>query len=423
MILGINGLSQHAQEVKLFLQTFHLDILLVSETHFTERNYMKIPNYIIYHTAHPDETAHGGTAILIRQTIKHYVRAEYKEGNIQATSISIADDTGEITVSAIYCPPKHNNKYDDYVRFFMTLGNRFLVGGDFNAKHTFWGSRLINTKGRELYKVIHNNNLKHLSTRQPTYWPSDPRKIPDLLDLCITKGLDTRKFTVASCLELTSDHTPILITMHANVIGQPTKPSLYSKRTDWNYFREILDNQLTLTVPLKTKIDIEEAVINITTAIQNAAWQATPDRNNQTYMEESPIIIHQKIAAKRKARKRWQLTRAPQDKQYYNKLAKELKHLLRTHKNESIQNYLQELTPTAATDYSLWRATRKLKHPQHHIPPLRVNSTTWARTDKQKATILPSGGRQHRGFIVPQAVTHSLVLMKMGKIIARNMLS
>ena len=32
-------------------------------------------------------------------------------------------------------------------------------------------------------------------------------------------------------------------------------------------------------------------------------------------------------------------------------------------------------------------------------------------------------GRQHRGCIIPQAVTHSLVLLKMGKIISRNMLS
>ena len=32
-------------------------------------------------------------------------------------------------------------------------------------------------------------------------------------------------------------------------------------------------------------------------------------------------------------------------------------------------------------------------------------------------------GRQHRGCIVPQAVTHSLVLLKMGGIIARNILS
>ena len=34
-----------------------------------------------------------------------------------------------------------------------------------------------------------------------------------------------------------------------------------------------------------------------------------------------------------------------------------------------------------------------------------------------------AGGRQHRGCIIPQAVTDSLVLLKMCKIIARNMLS
>ena len=38
-------------------------------------------------------------------------------------------------------------------------------------------------------------------------------------------------------------------------------------------------------------------------------------------------------------------------------------------------------------------------------------------------TMLPACGRQHRRYIIPQAVTHSLVLLKMGKIIARNMLS
>jgi len=69
---------------------------------------------------------------------------------------------------------------------------------------------------------------------------------------------------------------------------------------------------LTLTIPLKAEIDIEEAVENITKAIQKAAWQATPDCNDQTYIEEPPIIIHSKLAEKRKVRKSWQLTRAPQ---------------------------------------------------------------------------------------------------------------
>jgi len=37
--------------------------------------------------------------------------------------------------------------------------------------------------------------------------------------------------------------------------------------------------------------------------------------------------------------------------------------------------------------------------------------------------MLPATGRQHRGCIIPHAVTHSLVFLKMGKIIAWNMWS
>jgi hypothetical protein len=42
---------------------------------------------------------------------------------------------------------------------------------------------------------------------------------------------------------------------------------------------------------------------------------------------------------------------------------------------------------------------------------------------KNAPTMFPAGGRQHRGCIVIQTVTHSLVLLKMGKIISRKMLS
>ena len=64
-----NGFCQHAQEIKLFIQTFNLDILLVSESHFTNRSNITIPNYNIYYTSHPDETAHGGTAVIVRQNL------------------------------------------------------------------------------------------------------------------------------------------------------------------------------------------------------------------------------------------------------------------------------------------------------------------------------------------------------------------
>ena len=62
-----NGLAQHNQEVNIFLSTHNIDILLISEIHFTEKNYFKCPGYTTYDTKHPSERAHGGTAVIIKK--------------------------------------------------------------------------------------------------------------------------------------------------------------------------------------------------------------------------------------------------------------------------------------------------------------------------------------------------------------------
>ena len=40
----------------------------------------------------------------------------------------------------MYSPPRHKIEAEDYKIFFHFLGNKFIVGGDWNAKHTNWGS-------------------------------------------------------------------------------------------------------------------------------------------------------------------------------------------------------------------------------------------------------------------------------------------
>ena len=148
-----NGLGKHCQEVKTFIKNQSIDIMLVSETHFTNWTHFKIPHYDIYDTKHPDGTAHGGTAIVIRSSLKHHELSNYKTNHIQATSIVIEDWIGPITISSIYSPPRHSISDEQYERFFNTLGNRFIAGGDYNAKHTNI-QRLTNQKGRALAKTI-----------------------------------------------------------------------------------------------------------------------------------------------------------------------------------------------------------------------------------------------------------------------------
>jgi len=65
-----NSLAQHKDEIQLFLQQSKIDIPLINETHFTTKSYFKIPHYNMYCTNHPDGTAHAGTAVIIKQSLR-----------------------------------------------------------------------------------------------------------------------------------------------------------------------------------------------------------------------------------------------------------------------------------------------------------------------------------------------------------------
>jgi len=77
------------------------------------------------------------------------------------------------------------------MQFFNSLGYHFIAAGDYNAKHTHWGSRLMTPKEEQLYNAIikAKNKLDYVSSGIPTYWPADPKKLSDLIDFAITKNI------------------------------------------------------------------------------------------------------------------------------------------------------------------------------------------------------------------------------------------
>lgn len=213
-----NGLSHHQLELTSFIKNHDIDIALISETHFTTKSAMKIPGYDIYDTKHPSGRAHGGTAIIVSNRIKHYELQKHDKDYLQATSIVIEDWRGPLTVSSVYCPPRHTISQEKYLDFFSTLSTRFIAGGDYNAKHHFWGSRLNTTKGKNLYDLIMRKKYECISTGEPTYWPSDRNKIPDVIDFCVANGIHRNNIMVESKCDLSSDHSPIIITISTEIL-------------------------------------------------------------------------------------------------------------------------------------------------------------------------------------------------------------
>jgi len=139
------------------------------------------------------------------------------------------------------------------------------------------------------------------------------------------------------------------------------------QNTNWEVFRTMIRENLPLDVPLKTDVDVEACVNQFVHIIQQAAWSSTSTPHRTYQVDECAPRIKQKILDKRKLRKRWQTTRSPQDKPIFNQATHELK-LLNDLKQQAIQSFLESLTATEATEYSLWKATKRLNRPQTHIP-------------------------------------------------------
>jgi len=134
--------------------------------------------------------------------------------------------------SAVYSSLKHVIKSEQYITFLETLRNRFIAAENYNAKYTQWGSRLISLKGQELFKAIKTTNLSTVSISESTYWSTDSKKIPDLLNFGITYSIPKNSCNTESCLDLSSDHSPVIITLNGKVITRSRSCTFHNAKTD-----------------------------------------------------------------------------------------------------------------------------------------------------------------------------------------------
>jgi hypothetical protein len=65
------------------------------------------------------------------------------------------------------------------------------------------------------------------------------------------------------------------------------------------------------------------------------------------------------------------MSRHPEGKRRYNEAARKSKDQIKRVTEQTFQTHLQSLTAAADTDYSLCKATKRLKQPTPRIPPIR----------------------------------------------------
>ena len=100
-IWNANGVSQHKLEISNYLYTNHIDMLLISETHLTDKHNFHIQGYNFYKSNHAGGKSHDGAGIRIRSRIKHEALDIDSTAHIQAASISVKYCRQSLTLSAV----------------------------------------------------------------------------------------------------------------------------------------------------------------------------------------------------------------------------------------------------------------------------------------------------------------------------------
>jgi len=157
----------------------------------------------------------------------------------------------------------------------------------------------------------------------PTYWPTAPNKNPDIFTAKIPSNLN---HSTENILDLNSDHSSVLLTISATPLARDKPLKLFTDQTDHKKFHDIINEKVDLKIKFKTTSDIDEAVNNLTTLIQQAAWtsiksdktiSSIKNNSNDNYFL-LPEEIRSLITEKRRARANYQLSRLPSHKSTYN---------------------------------------------------------------------------------------------------------
>lgn len=127
------------------------DVILLSETWLSPRDNITVKGFDVVRKDR-DENIGGGVAILVSNALKYQriYNLDNCRGNIELCAIQLFLADSKLTVVSCYRPPTDNINESSWVRFLNQFDEKFIVAGDFNAHHPYWGDKIRCEEGKKI---------------------------------------------------------------------------------------------------------------------------------------------------------------------------------------------------------------------------------------------------------------------------------
>lgn len=177
-ILCWNARGIRNKKLELFnlLESNNIDICLLSETWLNNNTSMKHNDFHCYRSDRLSGRG-GGVAILINKKIKHQVICPQNTALIENIGVKLFFEGDSVNIFACYFPGGTAGRDSTKKQQFMsdlrklTSFQKYLLGGDLNCRHNYWGCHRCNTWGNILYNKLRADDIDIKFTVDSTYQP------------------------------------------------------------------------------------------------------------------------------------------------------------------------------------------------------------------------------------------------------------
>jgi hypothetical protein len=406
---NVNGISNKIHELFNFMTSQHIDIACLCETFLKDSSKVAGDPSFNFYRLDRHEKAKGGVAIVVSKHLKHRLLPTLQTKLIENIGVEIFLDNGsKILVYSCYLPggtrnAELNDHLSNDLKLLHGLRQSFFHAGDFNSKHRLWNCYQANRAGTILHNEFQRFNFLIEAPPEHTHFPADPCKRPSTLDLVITNGL--HELSDLMCINLCSDHVAISFKIRTNSPPAASLPRLQRdfQNADWDRYKSIIDYhtaQAAFSSEPASVSEIDRAIDNFTKLLTHARDKAVPACFNSKYRMRLPDWLLDKIKQKNVMKRRWMRNRTDELRREINLMETEIKHEIRTIRNENWNVKLSNIKPG---NQAVWRTARFLKNGPRQLPPIRVEGTTII-TSTEKANALADSFAQNHAN--PLANTH-----------------
>lgn len=382
MTWNANSIKCKFIELSHVIFDYNVDIIGICETRIDNTYSLRAHGYQVYRQDRDSEG--GGVALMIRNNLQQSEYKLPKFDNIEAVAVQINSGSGPLVIVAAYLPPKKKLTIKELQKMY-NISNKFILMGDLNSKHQSWNCIVNNTNGNNLFQYCMNShNLEVHNSDSPTYYPTQKRFRPSVIDIYITKNFPQLSKPDSLPL-LTSDHNPVMVTINSRFINT-NKIKMYDlNNANWKEYKKYINNKIDLSGHIGSKDDVDNAVIHLQNIMKQAFDNNVPQLHDKVNnMDQIPTKISKMIGIKNRYRKRFQKTRQIKYKNFEKILTKIITNQLFEWKNKCWNKKLSKLTPN---NKSLWKISKQLNKKHVNIPPIKINNS-YIYENKRKANIL-----------------------------------